>query len=60
VSVDYHIGNVGPITVQKGYTYPFSKVLELRLTLYNIGYWFSSHETWKVLEMPYYDIDIIR
>ncbi|PCG91800.1 Hypothetical protein PENO1_060780 [Penicillium occitanis (nom. inval.)] len=41
VSVDYHIGNVGPITVQK-------------------GYWFSSHETWKVLEMPYYDIDIIR
>ncbi|KAF7716682.1 Glucan endo-1,2-beta-glucosidase [Penicillium ucsense] len=24
------------------------------------GYWFSSHETWKVMEMPYYDIDIIR
>ncbi|KAJ6097338.1 hypothetical protein N7499_001712 [Penicillium canescens] len=41
VSVDYHVGNVGPITVQK-------------------GYWFSSHETWKVMEMPYYDIDIVR
>ncbi|GFG10024.1 hypothetical protein IFM5058_04716 [Aspergillus udagawae] len=40
-SVDYHIGHVGPITVQK-------------------GYWFSSHEQWKVLEMPYYDVDIIR
>ncbi|KAL1966392.1 hypothetical protein VTN77DRAFT_4534 [Rasamsonia byssochlamydoides] len=24
------------------------------------GYWFSSHEQWKVLEMPYYDVDIIR
>ncbi|EPS34573.1 hypothetical protein PDE_09537 [Penicillium oxalicum 114-2] len=24
------------------------------------GYWFSSHETWKVMEMPYYDVDIIR
>ncbi|OOQ85565.1 putative GPI anchored protein [Penicillium brasilianum] len=41
VSVDYHMGKFGPITVQK-------------------GYWFSSHETWKVMEMPYYDIDIIR
>ncbi|KAH8691986.1 putative GPI anchored protein [Talaromyces proteolyticus] len=41
MSVDYHMGKLGPITVQK-------------------GYWFSSHETWKVMEMPYYDIDIIR
>ncbi|KAJ5662378.1 uncharacterized protein N7477_009994 [Penicillium maclennaniae] len=41
VSVDYHMGDFGPITVQK-------------------GYWFSSHETWKVMEMPYYDIDIVR
>ncbi|POR36978.1 Uncharacterized protein TPAR_02821 [Tolypocladium paradoxum] len=24
------------------------------------GYWFSSHEPWKVLEMPYYDVDIVR
>ncbi|KAH1270807.1 hypothetical protein KXX33_008665 [Aspergillus fumigatus] len=40
-SVDYHMGHVGPITVQK-------------------GYWFSSHEQWKVMEMPYYDVDIIR
>lgn len=24
------------------------------------GYWFSSHEQWKVMEMPYYDVDIIR
>lgn len=24
------------------------------------GFWFSSHETWKVMEMPYYDIDIVR
>ncbi|KAJ5881865.1 uncharacterized protein N7529_000537 [Penicillium soppii] len=24
------------------------------------GYWFSSHETWKVMEMPYYDVDIVR
>ncbi|CAG8058267.1 unnamed protein product [Penicillium salamii] len=41
VSVDYQMGNFGPITVQK-------------------GYWFSSHETWKALQMPYYDIDIVR
>ncbi|CAI7565174.1 unnamed protein product [Penicillium glandicola] len=41
ISVDYEMGNFGPITVQK-------------------GYWFSSHETWKVMEMPYYDIDIVR
>ncbi|KAK3181672.1 hypothetical protein K4F52_007050 [Lecanicillium sp. MT-2017a] len=24
------------------------------------GFWFSSHEPWKVLELPYYDVDIIR
>ncbi|KFH44308.1 hypothetical protein ACRE_049480 [Hapsidospora chrysogenum ATCC 11550] len=24
------------------------------------GYWFSSHEPWKVLELPFYDVDIIR
>jgi hypothetical protein len=24
------------------------------------GYWFSSHEQWKVLEMPYYDVDLVR
>ncbi|OIW24776.1 putative GPI anchored protein [Coniochaeta ligniaria NRRL 30616] len=24
------------------------------------GYWFSSHEQWKALEMPYYDVDLVR
>ncbi|XWW98398.1 hypothetical protein V2A60_006398 [Cordyceps javanica] len=24
------------------------------------GYWFSGHEPWKVLELPYFDVDIIR
>ena len=24
------------------------------------GFWFSSHEQWKVLEMPYYDVDIVK
>ncbi|KAK3676103.1 hypothetical protein LTR78_003853 [Recurvomyces mirabilis] len=24
------------------------------------GFWFSAHEQWKVLEMPYYDVDIVR
>ncbi|KAL3956127.1 hypothetical protein ACCO45_008973 [Purpureocillium lilacinum] len=24
------------------------------------GFWFSSHEPWKVLELPYYDVDIVR
>lgn len=24
------------------------------------GYWFSSHEQWKVLEMPYYDIPLVK
>ncbi|KAK4504725.1 hypothetical protein PRZ48_002687 [Zasmidium cellare] len=24
------------------------------------GYWFSAHEQWKILEMPYYDVDIVR
>ncbi|XP_044718999.1 GPI anchored protein [Hirsutella rhossiliensis] len=24
------------------------------------GHWFSSHELWKVLELPYYDVDIVR
>jgi hypothetical protein len=41
VSVEYNMGGVGPITVQK-------------------GYWFSSHEEWKALEMPYYDVDLVR
>lgn len=41
VSVEYNMGGVGPITVQK-------------------GFWFSSHESWKVMEMPYYDIDLVR
>ena len=25
-----------------------------------MGFWFSSHEQWKVLEMPYYDVDIVK
>lgn len=24
------------------------------------GFWFSSHEQWKVMEMPYYDVDIVK
>ena len=24
------------------------------------GFWFSSHEQWKVLEMPYYDVNIVK
>lgn len=24
------------------------------------GYWFSGHEPWKVLELPYYDVDLVR
>lgn len=24
------------------------------------GFWFSSHEQWKILEMPYLDVDIVR
>ena len=24
------------------------------------GYWFSAHEQWKVLEMPYFDVDIVK
>jgi hypothetical protein len=24
------------------------------------GFWFSSHEQWKVLEMPYYDIPLVK
>ncbi len=24
------------------------------------GFWFSSHEQWKVLEMPYYDIKLVK
>jgi len=24
------------------------------------GFWFSSHEQWKVLEMPYYDVSLVK
>jgi hypothetical protein len=24
------------------------------------GFWFSAHEQWKVLEMPYLDVDIVK
>jgi hypothetical protein len=24
------------------------------------GYWFSAHEQWKVMEMPYYDVDLVK
>ncbi|KAH7420027.1 putative GPI anchored protein [Cadophora sp. MPI-SDFR-AT-0126] len=41
VSVEYNMGGIGPITVQK-------------------GFWFSSHEQWKILEMPYTDVDLVR
>ncbi|KAH8756135.1 putative GPI anchored protein [Hyaloscypha finlandica] len=41
VSVEYKMGGVGPITVQK-------------------GFWFSAHEQWKVMEMPYYDVDLVK
>jgi len=39
VSVDYHAGSNGDITVQQ-------------------GYWFSSHEQWKYMELPYTDVPI--
>ena len=26
----------------------------------NTGFWFSAHEQWKVMEMPYYDIPLVR
>ncbi|KAJ4238540.1 hypothetical protein NW757_012930 [Fusarium falciforme] len=38
---EYSQGDVGPITVRK-------------------GFWFSSHEIWNQLELPYYDVDIVR
>ncbi|KFA66944.1 hypothetical protein S40285_05738 [Stachybotrys chlorohalonatus IBT 40285] len=41
VSVEYELGGVGPVTVER-------------------GYWFSSHEPWKILELPYNDVDIFR
>ena len=24
------------------------------------GFWFSAHEQWKVMEMPYYDVDLVK
>lgn len=24
------------------------------------GFWFSSHEIWNQLELPYHDVDIVR
>lgn len=59
-SVDYHMGKYGPITVQKGELFSVSGRNHAALMSIRIGYWFSSHETWKVMEMPYYDVDIIR
>ncbi|KUJ15856.1 putative GPI anchored protein [Mollisia scopiformis] len=44
VSVDYDMDGFGPVTVQKG----------------NLGFLFSSHEQWKVMEMPYYDVEIVK
>jgi hypothetical protein len=44
---------------------PFKKVNEVpqkfnsRLTTWE-GYWFSAHEQWKVMEMPYYDVDLVK
>lgn len=58
VSVDYQMGNFGPITVQKGML--MCKSSHLNNISPSTGYWFSSHETWKALQMPYYDIDIVR
>jgi hypothetical protein len=55
-SVEYHMAHVGPITVQKGMSTRSWQGSPADV----IGYWFSSHEQWKVMEMPYYDVDIIR
>ena len=57
VSVEYNMGGVGPITVQKGEISP--QEYRLRLII-RIGYWFSAHEQWKVMEMPYYDVDLVK
>jgi hypothetical protein len=24
------------------------------------GFWCSAHEQWKVMEMPYYDVDLVK
>jgi len=57
VSVEYNMGGVGPITVQKGsVNFWRMKVVADLLE----GYWFSAHEQWKVMEMPYYDVELVK
>ena len=57
VSVEYNVGEVEPITVQKGKIN--HREYRLRLII-RVGYWFSAHEQWKVMEMPYYDVDLVK
>ena len=35
-------------------------LLNLMSDFFFSGYWFSSHEQWKILEMPYLDVDLIQ
>ncbi|KAG6000269.1 hypothetical protein E4U21_005630 [Claviceps maximensis] len=46
---EYDMGGYGPITVQ-----------QVPINMHTLGYWFSSHESWKVLELPYYDVDVVK
>jgi hypothetical protein len=58
VKDEYEMGGIGPITVERGLSNcdqcPCCQLTRIA------GYWFSGHEPWKVLEMPFYDVDLIR
>ncbi|KAG5977248.1 hypothetical protein E4U55_006949 [Claviceps digitariae] len=53
VEREYNMGGYGPITVQEA---PERQSQPTRA----LGYWFSSHESWKVLELPYYDVELVK
>jgi hypothetical protein len=65
VSVEYKMGGIGPITVQEGrcsiaITYTSTLSCSFHINAAIPGFWFSAHEQWKVLELPYYDVDLVR
>ena len=62
VSVDY-TGSVVNVSASDNsmVNYTNAKVVKpFQTVTAQQGFWFSAHEQWKILEMPYFDVDIVK
>ncbi|KAG6040848.1 hypothetical protein E4U41_006890 [Claviceps citrina] len=69
VKREYDMAGYGPITVEEVKRpsvektpppFPPAELMDILSRQKVSRYWFSSHEPWKVLELPYHDVDLVK